>query len=264
MAKKRPMTNAERVRKHRASKAARQQINLALQKPIVAKLDRQAKKADQTRSDYITTLIESGQTQAATTPQPTGAGELNEKEQLAVLHVLAQIDNDYLQQMAVDGMSAQRMRRAINKARKALAAQNPDQPAPADSKIRPANVTSNKKTKATKKRSTRTTAPTMLDAIGLSRLDTFKDSPTAVSVSAEIRDLSKISKGKQWHDWRSLPRKFMAVWEAKKHIAQFRKTHRAAKVAQRHLDEDKTLMEIIATYTDGRPDHRVVYQARRR
>jgi len=81
-------------------------------------------------------------------PQPPVTGELNEKEQLAVLHVLAQIDNDYLQQIAADGMSAQRMRRAINRVRKALEAQTPAQPKPTEGKARPSTVTSNTKTKA--------------------------------------------------------------------------------------------------------------------
>ena len=53
----------------------------------------------------------------------------------------------------------------------------------------------------------------------------------------------------------------MAVWEAEKHIVQFKKTRRTAKVAQRHLDEGKTLFEIVGTMPMSEPDHRVVYQA---
>ena len=56
----------------------------------------------------------------------------------------------------------------------------------------------------------------------------------------------------------------MAVWEAQKHIAAFSKTHGDATINQRYMVEDKTIMEVIATYGDDRPDYRVVYQARSR
>ena len=70
--------------------------------------------------------------------------------------------------------------------------------------------------------------------------------------------------GQRGTKWRSLPRKFMAVWEAQKHIAAFSKTHGDATINQRYMVEDKTIMEVIATYGDDRPDYRVVYQARSR
>lgn len=269
MAKKRPMTNAERVRKHRAEKSSRQQINLTLQKSIVAKLDRQAKQADQARSEYIATLIGSGQPakkKMAAAQKPPVADELNTKEQQAVLHVLAQIDGDYLQQMAVDGISGHRMRRAINRMSKALQAQNPELTQPGIAGKAPAYVTSNKKKAATKRRSSKKAAPaaeTMLDAIGLGRPEAFRDFPGAVSVTAEIKDFPKMNKGQQSKGWRSSPRKFMAVWEAQKHIDKFKKAHRDATVEQRYMGEDQTLIELTATYADERPDHRVVYQARR-
>ena len=129
--------------------------------------------------------------------------------------------------------------------------------------ITPEAVKAPAKKTASKKRKAKPAPPATTDAIGLSRPDTFKDSPSAVSVSAEIRDLSKISKGKQWHDWRTLPRKFMASWEAQKHIEAFRQEHNEATIERRHMDDGPTMIEIIATYSDDRPDHRVVYQARR-
>ena len=99
-----------------------------------------------------------------------------------------------------------------------------------------------------------------LDAIGLARPPEFKPFPGAVSVSAEVKDFPMMDEMK----WRSLPRKFVGIREAEKHISAFRKTHADATINKRYMLEDKTLMEITATYTDGRPDHRVVYQARNR
>ena len=64
-------------------------------------------------------------------------------------------------------------------------------------------------------------------------------------------------------DWRNQPRKFMAVREAQKHIRAFKKQHTDATINQRYKVEDKSIMEITATYTDDRPDHRVVFQARK-
>jgi hypothetical protein len=56
----------------------------------------------------------------------------------------------------------------------------------------------------------------------------------------------------------------MAVWEAEKHLQRFRQKHREATVEQRYKVQDKTILELSATYDDDRPDYRVVYQARNR
>ena len=123
--------------------------------------------------------------------------------------------------------------------------------------------TARSKAKITKKRSQAIAAPAF-DDIGLARPDTFNDFPGAVSVNAAIKDLSRIDmKRKSRLDWRSQPRKFMAVREAQKHIRAFKKQHTDATINQRYKVEDKSIMEITATYTDDRPDHRVVFQARK-
>ena len=59
MAKKRPLTNAERVRKHRAEKATKRQVNLTLRRQTITKLDKKARQSDQTRSEFIDTLVAS-------------------------------------------------------------------------------------------------------------------------------------------------------------------------------------------------------------
>jgi len=123
-----------------------------------------------------------------------------------------------------------------------------------------------KKKKAAKKKSSsrkkKTAAqkptPVKLDAMGLARAVGFIDFPSAVSVRAEIKDYRMMER----MDWRDLPYKFMAVWEAEKHLSDFKKTHTEAKIKQRYKTKDKTLIEVTATYSDERPDHRVVYQAR--
>ena len=120
-----------------------------------------------------------------------------------------------------------------------------------------------KKRKVSKKKraaAEKTTPLLHLDAIGLSRPPEFKPFPGAVSVSAEVKDFPMMDEIK----WRSLPREFMGIREAQKHISAFRKAHADATINKRYMLEDKTLMEITATYTDSRPDQRVVYQARNR
>ena len=104
-----------------------------------------------------------------------------------MLHVLAHIDSSYLQQIAVDELDPRQMRRAIARMVKALQAQNPELPQPARSNAKRKKVTSNKKKKsiskkkrtrkASTKRSREEIAETTLDAIGLARLETFKDFP---------------------------------------------------------------------------------------
>ena len=44
----------------------------------------------------------------------------------------------------------------------------------------------------------------------------------------------------------------------------FRQAHFEAAVEMRYRVEDKTILELSATYDDERADHRVVYQARNR
>ena len=116
-----------------------------------------------------------------------------------------------------------------------------------------------KKKRASAKKTTPVASP-RLDSIGLARPPEFKPFPGAVSVSAEVKDFPMMDE----MEWRSLPRKFVGIREAEKHISAFRKTHTEATIKQRYMLEDKTLIEITATYKDDRPDHRVVYQARNR
>ena len=97
MAKKHVMTNAERVRKHRANEATKRQVNLTLHNQTLSKLDRKAKRSKQTRSEFISSLIESG----AEKPAPSSAKQnisegLNTEHQLAVFQALTQIDGNYL------------------------------------------------------------------------------------------------------------------------------------------------------------------------
>lgn len=149
MAKKRPMTSAERVRKHRAEKKAKRQVNLTLHSQTITKLDKKAKQSDQTRSELIDTLIASVvKTKKAAVPhsQPVAEG-ISVEDQQAVLHVLNHIDSTYLQQIAVDGLDPRQMRRAITRMTKALQTQNP-----ALSASRRKKVTSNKKKKSTAKK----------------------------------------------------------------------------------------------------------------
>ena len=104
-------------------------------------------------------------------------------------------------------------------------------------------------------------AETVLDAIGLARSVGFKDFPGAVSVMCEAKTLPK---GKRM-DWQSTsPRQFMAIWEAEALISEFRDTHADAVIEQRYKLADETLIELIASYADKRPDHRMVCQARER
>ena len=56
----------------------------------------------------------------------------------------------------------------------------------------------------------------------------------------------------------------MSIWEAEIHMKAFKKAHADAVVEQRYKVEDKTIMELTATYDDDRADYRVVYQARNR
>jgi len=51
----------------------------------------------------------------------------------------------------------------------------------------------------------------------------------------------------------------MAIWEAEKHLQRFQQKHREATIKQRYKVEDKTILELSATYDDERADHRVVY-----
>lgn len=192
MAKKRAMTGAERKRKHRAATDTKQ-INITLPNLAVAELDRQAKKANQTRSELIATLI----TQIAK-PQPKPTIASTKKKPI--------------------------------KSKKKIAPQ-----------------------------------PT-LDVIGLARPGTFKDNPSAVIVRAEVKDMPTMdmATGQQGVKWRDLPTRSMAVWEAQKHIEAFKQSHTEATIKQRYMVDDKTIMEITATYSDDRTDHRGVYQARNR
>ena len=101
---------------------------------------------------------------------------------------------------------------------------------------------------------------TIMDAIGLARPVSFKDFPGAVSVMAEAKTLPVGDR----LQWKASPRRYMAVWEAEKHLQRFRQKHREATVEQRYKVKDKTILELSATYDDERADHRVVYQARNR
>lgn len=121
-----------------------------------------------------------------------------------------------------------------------------------------------KKSNKAKKEKAPPRPPINFDAVGLARTATFKDSRTAVGVTVMIKDFPKLDKdGRPRADWRDKPRELMAVWEAKQHIDGFRKTHAEAAINQRYMTEDKSIMEIVATYADDRPAHRVIYQARR-
>ena len=114
--------------------------------------------------------------------------------------------------------------------------------------------------KRTAKKKVEAPVDTIMDAIGLARPVSFKDFPGAVSVMAEAKTLPVRDR----LEWKASPRRYMAVWEAEKHLQRFQKKHREATVKQRYKVEDKTIMELIATYDDDRPDHRVMYQARNR
>ena len=121
-----------------------------------------------------------------------------------------------------------------------------------------------KKKKRTTKKNTAKTSKSVqsnLDALGLTRPEGFQDFPAAVSVLTEAQTLRIMDR----FEWQPLtPRTFMAVWEAQNHIEDFKRTHAEAVIEQRYKDEDQTIMELIATYDDDRPDHRTVYQARNR
>ena len=89
----------------------------------------------------------------------------------------------------------------------------------------------------------------------------FKDFPGAVSVMCEAKTLPKRDR----LDWQpTSPRQFMAIWEAEELIREFRNTHADAVIEQRYKLADETLIELIASYANKRPDHRVVCQARGR
>lgn len=101
----------------------------------------------------------------------------------------------------------------------------------------------------------------MLDATGLARSVSCKDFPGAVSVMCEAKTLPKRDR----LDWQpTSPRQFMAIWEAEALISEFRETHADAVIEQRYKVEDKTIIELMASYADKRADHRVVCQARNR
>ncbi len=110
-----------------------------------------------------------------------------------------------------------------------------------------------------RKKAATKSADKVLDAIGLARPVGFKDFPGAVSVMCEAKTLPKRDR----LDWQpTSPRQFMAVWEAEELIGEFRRTH--AGIEQRYKLADKSLIELMASYSDKRPDHRVVCQARER
>ncbi len=127
------------------------------------------------------------------------------------------------------------------------------------------NRLATKKTRSKKassrKKATPKPAETALDAIGLSRPVGFQDFPGAVSVLCEAKTLQKMDQ----RDWQpTSPRQFMAIWEAEALIDKFRKTHADAVIEQRYKVDDKTIMELMASYADKRADNRVVCQARNR
>ncbi len=131
---------------------------------------------------------------------------------------------------------------------------------PAKPKRPPTKKTRSKKVSPRKKATTKP-AETMLDAIGLARPVGFKDFPGAVSVMCEAKTLPKGNR----LDWQpTSPRQFMAIWEAEALIGKFRETHADAVIEQRYKVDDKTIIELMASYADKRADHRVVCQARDR
>lgn len=125
-------------------------------------------------------------------------------------------------------------------------------------------VTRPKKKRTPKRKKVEAPQPT-LDAIGLARPESFRNFAGAVSMSPEVKDVPNVNMktGKRETKWRSLPRKYISVGEAQEHIEAFKKTHSDAIIDQKYK-LDKTLLDITATYSDDRPDHRVVYQARNR
>ncbi len=130
----------------------------------------------------------------------------------------------------------------------------------AKSKLSAARKTRSKKASPRKKVATKP-AKTVMDAIGLARSVDFKDFPGAVSVMCEAKTLPKRDR----LDWQpTSPRQFMAIWEAEELISEFRNTHADAVIEQRYKVEDKTIIELMATYADKKADHRMVCQARGR
>lgn len=88
---------------------------------------------------------------------------------------------------------------------------------------------------------------------------------------SKISPVPSVSCVKQRHcprgrlNWQpTSPRQFMAIWEAEALISEFRDTHADAVIEQPYKVEDKTIIELIASYADKRADHRLVCQARER
>ncbi len=139
--------------------------------------------------------------------------------------------------------------------------QAPKPAPPATSKRPAAKKTRSKKNTSSRTKTATRSVETVLDGIGLARSVGFKDFPGAVSVMCEAMTLPK---GKRL-DWQSTsPRQFMAIWEAQELISEFKKTHANAMIEQRYKVDDKTIIELMASYADKRADHRVLCQARDR
>ncbi len=131
---------------------------------------------------------------------------------------------------------------------------------PAKSKRRAKKKARSKKISSKKKAATKP-AETVLDAIGLARSVSFKDFPGAVSVMCEAKTLP-IGERLDWQP--TSPHQYMAIWEVEALIGKFRETHADAVIEQRYMVEDKTIIELMASYADKRADHRMVCQARGR
>lgn len=114
--------------------------------------------------------------------------------------------------------------------------------------------------RVSKKKKNSEPVATFTDSIGLVRPVGFKDFSAAVSVLTEAKTLPIMNR----FEWKTSPRKLMAIWEAEQHQQQFLQLHSEAVVEQRYKVADKTILELYATYDDERADHRVVYQARNR
>lgn len=116
------------------------------------------------------------------------------------------------------------------------------------------------------KHQTKSTPPAKTtDAIGLSRPDGFKDFARAVAMIASVKDAARYSKdGRQWLEWQDVGnRETVSVRDAQKRIEAFRQDHSDAEITERLLG-DHAAIELLATYPDDRPDHKIVCHARNR